>query len=201
MCTKCQHIFSFSAIEKFFTKGHRSTDLNRARDLFLRSKPKPTIFTGEMMHKNAVPVQDMAADELLEVIQYLGLRKIEPNVFQGVQAFCHAKRKSLYFPMLDIQSNIVGYKKLARPVNDEDCVATAVETTIPEQNSYGAVIFPPISKRGYRDQKTAIIVLNMLDALALRMEKTNCEYSTEFDLGFDFLLEFFLCSFVCFNFQ
>lgn len=146
-------------------------ELNRARDLFVRSKPKPTILTCEMIHKNAKPVQDMSADELIEVIQYLDIRKIEPTVFQGIQAFCNANQNKLYFPMLDIQSNIVGYKKLSRPKND---VMNFTETTIPEQNSYGAVIFPPMIKRGPRDQKTAIIVLNIVDALALRMEKTNC---------------------------
>lgn len=127
-----------------------------------------------MIHKNAIPVQDMTADELLEVIRYLDIRKIEPNVFHSVQAFCNRKRNTLYFPMLDIQSNIVGYKKLSRSSNDGGDSEKLTETTIPEQNSYGAVIFSPITKRGYRDQKTAIIVLNMLDALALRMEKPNC---------------------------
>lgn len=173
VCSKCQYIFSFSAIEKFFTKGHRSTDeLNRARDLFLRSKPKPTILTGAMIDKNAKSVQDVTPDALQEIIQFLDIRKIDSNVFHGLNAFCHEKRKKLYFPMLDIQSNIVGYKKLCRPLSGDPERMT--ETTIPEQNSYGAVIFPPISKRGHRDPKTAIIVLNMLDALAIRMEKNNC---------------------------
>lgn len=185
MCTKCQHIFSFSAIEKFFTKSHRSTDeLNRSRDLFMRSKPKPTILTAEMIHKNAVPVQDVSSDALTDVLQHLDIRKIEPNVFHGVQAFCNAKRNALYFPMVDIQSNIVGYKALSRSLNDAgDSGGKFTETTMPEQNSYGAVILPPIIKRGYRDQKTAIIVLNMVDALALRMEKTNCK---QFILNFEF---------------
>lgn len=177
MCSKCQHIFSFSAVEKFFTKTYRPTDLTRARDLFMRSKPKPTILTGDKIYKGAVPAHDLPPHELLEIIQHLGIRKVEPNVFQGIQAFCDAKRKSLYFPMIDVESNMVGYKKLSRSsISDDDGDSAMVETTSPEQNSYGAVIFPPFIKRGYRDQKTAIIVLNMLDALALRMEKTNCKY-------------------------
>lgn len=176
VCSKCQYIFSFSAIEKFLTKSHRSSDeLKRARDLFLRSKPKPTILTGEMIQKNAKPVQDMTADALDAVITSLDIRKIDANVLHGVQAFCHEKRNTLYFPMLDIQSNIVGYKKLHRPLSESGDLQRMTETTMPEQNSYGAVIFPPIQKRGHRDQKTAIIVLNVVDALALRMEKTNCE--------------------------
>lgn len=176
VCSKCQYIFSFSAIEKFFSKTHRSSDeLNRARDLFLRSKPKPTIFTGEMIQKSAKPVKDMTADALDKVITSLDIRRIDSNVLQGVQAFCHEKRNTLYFPMLDSQSNIVGYKKLHRPLSESGDLQRMTETTIPEQSSYGAVIFPPIQKRGHRDQRTAIIVLNMLDALALRMEKTNCE--------------------------
>lgn len=172
VCSKCQHTFSFSAIENFFTKTPRSTDnLNRSRDLFMRSKPKPTILTGEMIDKNAIPVQEMAHDALLEVIQNLGIQKIEPNILQKVQAFCHAKQNTLYFPLIDIQSNMVGYKKLTQI----DKHLPMTETTSPEENSYGAVIFSPTVKRGFRDQKTAIIVLNVLDALALRTE-TNCEY-------------------------
>lgn len=175
VCSKCQHIFSFSAIEKFFTKGHRSADdLNRARDLFRRSKPIPTILTGKMIHKNAVPVQEMTADALQQVIQYLGIQKIEPNILQNVQAFCDAKRNKLYFPMIDAQSNIVGYKELARASDEHSPLA---ESTTPEQSSYGAVIFSPIIKRGVREQRTAIVVLNMLDALALRTEKTNSEWN------------------------
>lgn len=168
VCSKCQHVFSFSAIEKFFTKS-RTTDLDRARELFLKSKPKTNFLTADAMQKGAVPVNEMSTNELLELFQHLGFQKIEPSVFQGVQAFCHAKRKSLYFPMQDVESNFVGYKKLSR-LNDENPIT---ETTFPEQNSFGAVIFPPIVKRGFRDHRTAILVLNLLDALALRMEKTN----------------------------
>lgn len=170
MCSKCQYVFSFSAIEKQFTKS-RTTDLNRARELFMKSKPKTTILTADTIQKGAVPISEMPTNELLEIIQHLDLKKIEPDVFHGVQAFCHAKRKTLYFPMQDVDANFVGYKKLSR-LNDDNPVT---ETTFPEQNSFGVVIFPPMVKRGFRDHKTAILVLNMLDALALRMEKTNRE--------------------------
>lgn len=171
VCSRCQHIFSFSAVEKFFAKSHRSTDFDRARDLFMKSKPKiksPTIVT---IQKEAEPIILIPNHELLEIFQHLRLQKIEPDVFNGIQAFGHAKRKTLYFPMVDIDSNIVGYKKLTRP-NDES--SKIIETTIPEENSFGAVIFSPVNKRGNRDHKTAVLVLNILDALALRMEKSNC---------------------------
>lgn len=158
-------------IEKFFTKSP-SLNLDRTRELFLKSKPKTNILTVDAIQKGAKPVNEMTTNELLEIIQYLGLQNIEPNVFQGVQAFCHAKRKTLYFPIQDIESNFIGYKKLSR-LNDESPIT---ETTFPEHNSFGAVIFSPIVKRGFRDHRTAILVLNMMDALALRMEKTNCEY-------------------------
>lgn len=134
-----------------------------------------------MIQKNAKPVQDMTPDALDEVITHLNIQKIDSTVLLGVQAFCHEKRNALYFPMLDVQSNIVGYKKLHRPLSASGDLQKMTETTTPEQNSYGAVIFPPIHKRGHRDQKTAIIVLNMLDALALRMEKTNCKCITSME--------------------
>lgn len=168
MCTKCQHVFSFNAIEKFFAKSHRPGDFVRAQDLFLNSKPKKTILTIEAISKDAIRISEMADTDLQQTIDNLGLKKIATIALQGVHAFCDAKRKSLYFPMLDIESNIVGYKALS--MND---AMKMTETTFPEQNSFGAVIFPPMTKRGYREHKTAIIVLNLADALALRMEKTN----------------------------
>lgn len=170
VCSKCQHVFSFSVIEKFFTKSHKSvSDLERARDLFMRSKPKKKTLTIEAIHKEAVPVSEIQSIEMQEIMEHLGL-KIDESSFQGVHAFCHAKMKKLYFPMHDNESNIVGYKKLSKSIEGQ-----TIETTLPETNSFGAVIFPPIIKRGFRDQKTAILVVNMLDALALRMEKTNGE--------------------------
>ncbi|XP_031631440.1 twinkle protein, mitochondrial [Contarinia nasturtii] len=169
VCSKCQHIFSFSAVEKFFSKSYRSTiDMERARDLFLRSKPKISIQKSYQIPKDAIPITEIGNDEIQEIIEHLGLHDIELSVLQNVQAFCHAKRKTLYFPMLDVHSNIIGYKKLSRLLESK-----LTETTIPEKNSFGAVIFPPIIKRGFRDQRTAILVVNMMDALALRMEKTN----------------------------
>lgn len=142
--------------------------MERSRDLFIRSKPKPIILSADLIQKGAVPATEVPTNELLEIFQFFGVQKIEPTVFQGIHAFCHAKRKTLYFPMLDVGSNIIGYKKLSRLSDDK-----MTETTVPEQNSFGAVIFSPIVKRGFRDQKTAILVVNMLDALALRMEKNN----------------------------
>lgn len=169
VCSKCQYIFSFNTFEKFFSKSHRSpADMERARDLFIRSKPKPIILAADLIQKGAIPANEVPSNELIEIFQFLGIQKIEPNVFQGLHAFCHVKRKTFYFPMLDIESNIVGYKKLSRLSDDK-----MIETPVPEQNSFGAVIFSPIVKRGFRDQKTAILVVNMLDALALRMEKNN----------------------------
>lgn len=142
--------------------------MERARDLFMGSKPKPIVLTADTIQKDAVPVNDVPTNDLYEILHFLGFQKIEPSVFEGLHAFCHVKRKTLFFPMLDVESNIVGYKKLSRLADGK-----MAETTVPEQNSFGAVIFSPIAKRGFRDQRTAILVVNMLDALALRMEKTN----------------------------
>lgn len=171
MCSKCQHIFSFSAVEKFFAKSHKSlTDFERSRDIFIKSKPKIKVLSPTTIHKDAVPISEVSDDVIQEVIEYLGITKIDSSAFQSVHAFCHAKRKTLYFSMHDVDSNIVGYKKMSKP-ND----ANMIETTFPETNSFGAVIFPPVAKRS-RDHKTAILVVNLIDALALRMEKTNGWY-------------------------
>lgn len=143
--------------------------MERARDLFMGSKPKPIILTANMIQKDAVPANEVPINDLYEIMHHLDFQKIEPSVFEGLHVYCHVKRKTLFFPMLDVNSNIVGYKKLSRMANDDK----VTETTVPEQNTFGAVIFSPITKRRFRDQRTAILVVNILDALALRMEKTN----------------------------
>lgn len=168
MCSKCQYIFSFSAVEKFFSKSHKSTDYERTRDFFMKSKPKTSILSPSMIHKDCVPINEVPNDELQNIFNYLGIVKIDSSAFQGVHAFCHKKRKILYIPMHDVESNIVGYKKLSKSIDSK-----MIEETFPEKNSFGAVIFPPMAKRKCREQKTAILVVNMLDALALRMEKSN----------------------------
>lgn len=168
MCAKCQHNFSFNAIEQFFTKSLRSTDLDRARDLFLKSKPKVINLVSENIQQGVRPVNEMQTVELQEIIDHLGIVNINAAVFQNIQAFCDPRQKAVYFPMQDIGMNIIGYKKLMASADGH-----TTEVTYPERNSLGAVILNPIVKRGYRDQKTAILVLNMLDALALRTEKCN----------------------------
>lgn len=176
MCSKCQYIFSFSAIEKFYTSDkqkRKSIDFQRDRDLFLKSKPKPTSLTPLTINKDAIPIKDIESSELNGVLDHLGLENITEIAFHESGILCNAKRKVLYFPMQDANLTVTGYKKLSRIVNGQ-----IMETTIPETESFGAVILPPIQKRGPRDQRTAILVLNVLDALALRMQKHNGNEST-----------------------
>lgn len=168
VCSKCQHIFSFSAIENFFTKKANRTDLERSKDIFMKSKPRANFLTISTINKNAVPIREISSIKFDEIRQHLGIDNITSAAFEGIQTLCDFKEKSLYFLMQDAYSNIVGYKKLYRKPNEK-----LIETTFPESNSYGAVVLPPFAKRGSRDSRTAIIVLNMLDALAIRMEKRN----------------------------
>lgn len=188
VCSKCQYIFSFSAIEKFYTgdkQKRKSADIQRDRDLFLKSKPKPTSLTTLAINKDAVPINAVEATELEEVFSHLGLENITAAAFHETGILCNAKRKVLYFPMQNTDSTITGYKKLSRIIHGQ-----IMETTIPDANSFGAVILPPVQRRG-KDQKTAILVLNVLDALALRMQKHNGTKSFYF-----FLLHFLLNVFI-----
>lgn len=134
----------------------------------MRSKPRPNFFTISTINKDAIPISEIDSTKFDEIRQHLGIDNLTSAAFEGIQAFCDLKKKSLYFLMQDAYSNVVGYKKLSKKPNEK-----MIETTFPESNSYGAVVFSPFVKRGTRDSKTAIIVLNMLDALALRMEKRN----------------------------
>lgn len=169
VCSKCQHIFSFSAIENFYApikSAKTPSDQDRARELFLNSKPK-ILFDASQIDKNAIPVDEMEPNAVENVFEYLQIENISVSAVSGIQMLCNVERKILYMPMHNNESQIIGYKTLSRLPD-----GPLKETTLPEAKSFGVVILPPTTKRG-RDSKTAILVLNMLDALALRIEKPN----------------------------
>lgn len=134
-------------------------------------KPKTTDLTTSKIDKNAVPINEVEPKDYEKICEYLGIEHFPISIFDGIQMLCNVKQNTFYFPMHDAEGQIIGYKKLSRSSD-----AKLVETTYPESNSFGAVILLPIGKRGVREAKTSILVLNMLDALALRVEKPNGKF-------------------------
>lgn len=191
VCSKCQYIFSYGAVEKFFTNDKRSKDdLERDQNIFIKSKPntEPLLSIVEV-DENVVPINNLNTTELEEILSHLGINNITKEAFIGTDVLCHTKRRILYSPMQGTDSETIGYKILSK--NGE-----TAESTIPETNSFGVVKFSPIVKRGTKDQKTAILVLNILDALALRMENmTNGKFHIEYSRTNETLCFFYYFSY------
>lgn len=124
----------------------------------------------------------MQKGELAAVCAHLGIENINDSAFDGLHMLCNVREKCLYFPMQDVEGKFVGYKKLSRGKNGHP-----VEETVPSSNSFGTIVAPPhSSSKRYPTRehtRTAIVVLNMMDTLAIRTEKTNgsCCICTETD--------------------
>lgn len=171
VCSKCQYIFSYNAIEPFYNNKGKLADIQRNREMFMSSKPAPTSLTASKIVRDAVPINEIDTNKLQTIISDLGLEQLIEILLQETGIYCNIRLKILYFPMLDADSKISGFKILSRTAN-----RGITEATFPETNNFGIVILPPVVKKGPKDQKTAILVLNMLDALALRREKQNGKF-------------------------
>lgn len=173
VCPKCQHIFSFNVAEPFFRSELSAADQAKSRDLFFKSKPLLYAETYASLQENAVPAGELEPAVFAGILEHLDLHGIAAAAVEMVPpVLCDPQKKSLYFAMRGANADDVGHKELVRnPISGQ------VETiTSPESSSYGVVTFAPSTKRGVRDTKTAIIVLTLRDALALRTEKSNGGY-------------------------
>lgn len=171
VCPSCQHICSFSAIQNFFDpKTVKSEKCTKMRDHFLHAKPPVNRFQIEDIDAGAAKVSDMSMEEVDGICDQLGMEKITFAAFENLNAYCNLEKRILYFPLKDVDGFVVGYKKLSKNNNDDKIR----EETIPESNSFGVVI--ATTKRLTKDQaKHAIIVVNVLDTLAIRMQKAQGE--------------------------
>lgn len=172
VCSKCQYIFSFSAIENFYTsvKSQRvTTDLKKQRDLFIKSKPITDLPTSKIIDEIAVPVDKLPIDKLEEICKNLKLNEALASAFENLGLLYNFNDNILYFPMHDVDNRIIGYKKLFRQNNK------TVEETLPESRVFGTIIVSPGTKKSHKEVKTAILVLNIPDVLTLRMQHLNCK--------------------------
>lgn len=139
------------------------------RDLFMRAKPPIKQYIVTDFDEDAVDVSELTADEIERVCGEMGIQKISASAFEEFHAYCNVKRKIIYFSMVDVNGATVGYKKLSKNEAGEGFR----EETIPESSCFGVVMASP--KRQAKDHpKHAILVVNMLDALAILMQKTQC---------------------------
>lgn len=178
VCSKCQHTYSFTVVEPFFEKQLSVAEHEKSQHLFLKSKPKLCADKYASSLPNAIPVSDVSPEKLVEILQHLDLHGITATALEATAARCDPKKMSLYFDMHgpELGTNYLGCKELFR--NPEN---NLVQTrTLPESHSYGVIVLPPCPRKGPKDAKTAIVVLTLRDALALRMEKFNGKYETLF---------------------
>lgn len=174
VCSSCQYIYSFSVIEEFFVDARTPKNVNIQRknlELFIRGKPMILLYPPDAIDDKAVPKDQLQPDDLAAVCAHLGIENIADSAFDDLHMLCNVNEKRLYFPMQDAERNFVGYKMLGRGAN-----GLPVEETVPLSNSFGAVVASAYSSsnRLPKEQtKTAIVVLNMLDVLAIRTQKTN----------------------------
>lgn len=182
MCPACQYIYSFSAIENFFSvpkSAKEESDQQKQRDLFMRAKPSIQPILPATIDENAVSFKELNRSEFELICKHLEIENIAPLAFEDLGMLCNVNEKILYFPMQDVDNQIIGYKKLYK------CNERILEETYPESNSFGAVIVPSVKRLSKDHNKLAILVLNMVDVLALRMQKTNGNFSFFFFFIFE----------------
>lgn len=97
------------------------------------------------------------------------LQIIPVSSLEHLKTLCDVTENSLYFPMRDVNGQMVGYKILSK-VND-----ALEEKTLPEINCYGVVTSVGVPNRVQKDQPSAVVVLNILDLLALSTQRLPCK--------------------------
>lgn len=97
-------------------------------------------------------------------------------VFASFGTLCNPHDRSLHVPLHDASGKTVGHKTLTRhqrnnnadDTDNDDNASPLLEHTTPERNCFGVLCTVPKSQR---DAATAVVVLNVVDALALTAQK------------------------------
>lgn len=166
VCPSCQFVFSFSKVEYFFLNAKKINSVYTShKSNFLNSKPTKQNYS-LLNEKDLQTIQIVSETQVLDIFQHLNIQNISPNQLKSTDLLCDHVNKMLYYPMVDVYGATVGFKKLLMRKGE------IVEETVPDSNSFGAVILP-----AKKPQKTkrAILVLNLLDFLSLVGESNNGE--------------------------
>lgn len=153
----------------------------------MRAKPNKKSLTLADIDPNAIPFKQLQLHEIKSIISHFEFENIAETSFDDLNAICNVEKKCLYFPMQDLNGNIVGYKKLMKSDGEKIC-----EETVPESNCFGVVI---AGQRRQKDQikQNAVVVLNICDALAIRSQRINGKTETVeiYDVILHLILSFY----------
>lgn len=174
ICAACQHKFAFSSLEYFFlnSKKLNSADYINKKNSFLKSKPS--------IDSNKIPqdiigdlkiIKNLSDTEIVQICEQLDVQNISIDQMKDALIHCDLENSTFYFPMVDANGSIVGYKKLSNQ-NGQLC-----ETSFPEANCFGVVMHLP--RKQQKNHRTAILVLNLLDYLSLIAANTIRQYTLE----------------------
>ncbi|GAB0096200.1 twinkle protein, mitochondrial [Sergentomyia squamirostris] len=165
ICPACQHLGSWSSIEKFFTsiKTPRNTrGMARLTENFMTCKMKKTNIDFPERLKLLPEVDPLRLKEFLDDI---GLLQGVDSVLLHQGARISEDFAEIVLPLRDVMENIVGYKTLE--------VENCIETTFPDVSCSGLLTHKPTMLSTKREPQNAILVLNILDFLTLATSKLN----------------------------
>ncbi|XP_055594710.1 mitochondrial DNA helicase [Uranotaenia lowii] len=180
-CSACQYLGRWDHVEKFFVSssgksygGKTIQEIRKLRDAFLEAK-KQNVKPAVEFPSGLVEVDETIAPK---VCHKLGLNNIPPASLLAISAKWDSKDESLYVPLIDVESKMVGYKVLS--VGPQPYGNGLVERTVPENNCSGLVYLKcstshsfNIAKPNSKEHTSAILVLSIIDLLALSTAKIN----------------------------
>jgi twinkle protein len=168
VCPACQHKGAWSLLEKFFNPPKKSlnstNELKKYQELFLESnskqQPKP------LNVANLTPISNYTTVQLDQIADHFNLQLPSAVLLRITGVLYEDQTKTLYVPLLDVDSRITGYKLLSKAKD-----STIIEKTLPEHNTSGLVVVNNSTSGSRIVNKDAILVLNIFDVLALSTQK------------------------------
>lgn len=164
-CPACQHLGTWSSIEKFFLNGKMGRnvrEMTRARENFMVSKSKKTEVSLPEGLKMFREVED---GRFRRVLDDIGLPQEVEGVLESLQAQVSEDFSEIYLPLRDVTEAIVGYKIFR--VEDQ------TESTLPGLNCPGILVHKPTTTSSKKELQNAVLVLNILDFFTLAVSKIN----------------------------
>lgn len=169
ICAKCQNITKWRVVEKFFQPDAKSVrnnkDMKKFQELFIEAKSP--VVKAPLLSDNAMLVQEMSENAFKTMQNDLSLDLITQSSWKNVRCSYDSANKCLYFPITDVNSEVVAFKVLKRGKESQ------FEEEIYGGNSrFGIVLSKNLTGKA-RDSNSAILVLNIMDFLALGTQKIN----------------------------
>ncbi|KAK9876163.1 hypothetical protein WA026_011279 [Henosepilachna vigintioctopunctata] len=154
MCPKCKHSGEWSSLESLISKKMKKPNLSNDEILVNLSKFEDDI---RSIQNSTEPLSELNEDSLHKVFKKLKLPIIAKSELNPLNLRINCDLNELYFPLEDVNSEIVGYKILGNEL-----------TTKPNSN-YGGLVKGTKPK----SKDTAILVENLADFLVLYASDVN----------------------------